>query len=88
MLHDISLLKSLAALEVSCLLGVSRVSSKESRNKSLLLDWCQMFSIVIDMLGEISVQIFKLLNREGEIPNLNRRQRDSAYTPKNLFSKS
>ena len=35
----IPVLKSLAALEASCLLGVSRVSSKESKRTFLVPDW-------------------------------------------------
>ena len=55
----LQILKSLAALEVSCLLGVFKASSKEFKGTSLLLGWSQMFGIDQDILGGISVQIFK-----------------------------
>ena len=38
---SVSILKTLASLEVPCLLGVSRASSKESKRTSLVPDWSQ-----------------------------------------------
>ena len=56
----VHILRSLAVLGVSYLLGVLRLSSKESNRISLDVDW----SIMLDMMGGISVQTcsFKLLN--------------------------
>ena len=52
-------LKSLAALEVSQLLGVSIASSKESKRTSLVLHWIQTLRNVLDTHTGISVQILK-----------------------------
>ena len=52
-------LKFLAGLEVSHLLGISRVSAKESKRTSLVLDWSHTLRNVFDVHRGNSVQIFK-----------------------------
>ena len=51
--------KSLAALEVSNLLAISRASFKEPKRTSLVPDWSQTLRNVFDLHRGISVQIFK-----------------------------
>ena len=55
----IQIFESLAALEVSNLLGISRASSKESKRTSLVPDWSQTLRNVFDLHRGNSVQIFK-----------------------------
>ena len=56
---SVSILKTLASLEVPHLLGVSRVSSKESKRMSLVPDWSQTLRNVFDLHRGNSMQIFK-----------------------------
>ena len=51
--------ESLAALELSNLQGISRVSSKVSKRMSLAIDWNPIVRKVPDMLRGISVKIWK-----------------------------
>ena len=48
---SVSILKTLASLEVPCLLGVSRASSKESKRTFLVPDW----SLVNDVFRAINL---------------------------------
>ena len=52
-------LKFLAVVEVSPPLGVSKVSSKESKRMSLVPDWSQTLRNVFDLHRGNSMQIFK-----------------------------
>ena len=45
----VRIFESLAALEVSNLLGISRASSKESKRMSLVPDWSQTLRNVLDI---------------------------------------
>ena len=51
--------KSLAALEVSNLLAISRASFKESKRTSLVPDWSQTLRNVFDYIAE---SLFKFLS--------------------------
>ena len=55
----VRIFESLAALEVSNLLGISRASSKESKRMLLVPDWSQTLRNVFDLHRGNSMQIFK-----------------------------
>ena len=69
---SVSILKSLASLEVSHLLGVSRASSKESKRTCLVPDccqWCIFARNVVCMSPGSSVSFLKTL-ASLEVPRL------------------